>query len=288
MDINELLIQNLSERVAIHQRVLSQRSKNILRLWSYSLLCSILINCGPSKTEVQLKASQERERLISLKYQKKTEDLINNSKKLKSITHELSEQQWRLRAVCSDHEDHEACAPYTALNKARDTFCSDRFFVKHVDLIINSCHQGQCKQVDSAKQIDRGQYMLLTQSLPHTLVTFRANDIKLDRRDRKQIQSFIELLEGSKGYVIIVGRASKDGNWRNNVRLAVDRAESTRSYVVNQLGIDEKRVGYITYGDEKMYLTELDIKRLQGKKKRLNIKQANRSALIFSYPCFKD
>ena len=266
----------------------SQSSKLLLQSLCGGWLIWGLSACGPSQAEIQLKASQDRERLISLKYQKKTEALIQNSKKLQSITHELSEQQWRLKAVCLDHEDHEACAPYTALNKARDTFCSDRFFVKHVDLIINSCHQGQCKQVDSAKQIDRGQYMLLTQSLPHTLVTFGANGTKLDRRDRKQIQSFMELLDATKGYVIIVGRASKDGNWRNNVRLAVDRAESTRSYVVNQLGIDEKRVGYITYGDEKMYLTELDIQRLQGKKKRLNIKQANRSALIFSYPCFKD
>lgn len=261
-----------------------------MALWVTPLF-SLLIGCGPSKAELQLQAnlqkSQERERLVSLKYQKKTEALLEKSEKLKSITHELSEQQWRLRAVCSDHADHQACAPFTALSKARETFCSDRFFVKHVDLIINSCHQGQCKQVDSAKQIDRGQYMLLTQSLPHTLVTFRANDTKLDRKDRKQIQSFIELLDGGKGYVIIVGRASKDGSWRKNVRLAVDRAESTRSFLVDQMGLDASRVGYITYGDEKMYLTELDIQRLQGKKKRLNVKQANRSALIFSYPCFK-
>lgn len=278
----------LIKKTSFIKSTLRDLNTMLLRFLWGSILIFGLNACGPSKAEIQLKASQDRERLISLKYQKKTEALIQNSKKLQSITHELSEQQWRLKAVCRDHEDHEACAPYTALHKARDTFCSDRFFVKHVDLIINSCHQGQCKQVDSAKQIDRGQYMLLTQSLPHTLVTFRANDTKLDRKDRKQIQSFMELLEANKGYVIIVGRASKDGNWRNNVRLAVDRAESTRSYVVNQLGIDEKRVGYITYGDEKMYLTELDIQRLQGKKKKLNIKQANRSALIFSYPCFKD
>lgn len=252
------------------------------------LLClPVFLACGPSQAEIQLKESQTREKLVSLKYQKKTEELIKKSKKLQDITHKLSEQQWRLKAVCNDHPDHEACTPYTALNEAKDTFCKDRFFVKHVDLIINSCHQGQCKQVDSARQIDRGQYMLLTQSLPHTLVTFRANETKLDKRDSKQIQRFMELLDATKGYVIIVGRASKDGNWRHNVKLAVNRAESTRSYIVNQLGLDEKRVGYITYGDEKMYLTELDIERLQGKKKKLNVKQANRSALIFSYPCFK-
>lgn len=250
-----------------------------------SFLTSILIACGPSQTEVKLQQTQERERLVRLKYREKTQALLDKSEKLKTVTHKLSEQQWRLRAVCSDHSDHDACAPFTDVAEARETFCNDRFFVKHVDLIINSCHQGQCKQVDNAKQINRTQYMLLTQSLPHTLVTFKANKTKLDRRDRKQIQSFIELLNGTNGYVIIVGRASKDGNWRKNIKLAVDRAESTRSFIVDQMGLDQKRVGYITYGDEKMYLTELDIQRLGGKK-RLNVKQANRSALIFSYPCF--
>lgn len=245
------------------------------------------VSCGPSQAEIQLKESQGREKLVSLKYQKKTEELLEKSKLLQDVTHKLSEQQWRLKSVCSDHPDHEACAPFTALSEAKETFCKDRFFMKHVDLIIDSCHQGQCKQVESARQIDRGQYMLLTQSLPHTLVTFRANETKLDRKDSEQIQRFMELIEGSKGYVIIVGRASKDGNWRTNVQLAVNRAESTRSFIVNQLGLDEKRVGYITYGDEKMYLTELDIQRLQGKSKKPNVKEANRSALIFSYPCFK-
>ena len=257
----------------------------ILSALGVSFALSSLSACGPSKAEVQLKQTQERERLVRLQYKEKTQALIQKSEKLKSVTHKLSEQQWRLRSVCSDHPDHTACAPFTDVAEARDTFCKDRFFVTHVDLIINSCHQGQCKQVDSAKQINRTQYMMLTQSLPHTLVTFNANKTKLDRRDRKQIQSFIELLNGTKGYVIIVGRASKDGSWRKNVKLAVDRAESARSYIVDQMGIDKSRVGYITYGDEKMYLTELDIQRLGGKK-RLNVKQANRSALIFSYPCF--
>lgn len=250
-----------------------------------TLLYLNLSACGPSTTEIKLQQTEERERLVRLQYREKTQALIEKSEKLKSVTDQLSEQQWRLRAVCSDYPDHKACAPFTDMTQARDTFCKDRFFVTHVDLIINSCHQGQCKQVDSAKQIDRTQYMLLTQSLPHTLVTFNANQTKLDHRDQGQIQSFIELLNASKGYVIIVGRASKDGNWRNNVKLAVDRAESTRSFIVDQMGIDKSRVGYITYGDEKMYLTELDIKRLGGNKK-LNVKQANRSALIFSYPCF--
>ena len=108
-------------------------------------LCSVLSSaCGPSPAEIQLKESQTREKLVSLKYQKKTEELIEKSKKLQDITHKLSEQQWRLKAVCSDHSDHEACMPYRALSEAKDTFCKDRFFVKHVDLIINSCHQGQC------------------------------------------------------------------------------------------------------------------------------------------------
>ena len=43
-------------------------------------------------------------------------------------------------------------------------------------------------------------------------------------------------------------------------------------------------VGYITYGHEKMYLTALDAERM-GKGRRLSVKQANRSAFVFAYPC---
>lgn len=241
--------------------------------------------CGPGPTEVKLAQTEERERLIKLQYQEKTQALLDKSTELKSVTDQLSEQQWRLRAVCGDHPDHGACAPFTDLSRAQEAFCKDPFFVKHVDLVIRSCHQGQCKQVDSAQEINRAQYMLLTQSLPHTLVTFKASDTKLDKGDQQQVQGFLELLDGAKGYVIVVGRASKDGDWRANVRLAIDRAESARAFIVEKMGFDAQRVGYITYGDEKMYLTELDAQRLAGKR-GLDEKEANRSALIFSYPCF--
>ena len=252
--------------------------------WYGILLVVLAFGCGPSAAQIELKEVKKQKNLIQIEYQEKTQALLDKSKDLQKVTSKLEEQQWRLKSVCSDHEDHHACAPYTDATKAREAFCNDRFFVKHVDLIINSCHQGQCMQVDSAQQINRSQYMLLTRALPHSLITFKANQTKLDRRDKKQIQGFLELLDGEKGYVIIVGRASKDGQWRKNVKLAIDRAEKTRSFIVDQMGLDKDRVGYITYGDEKMYLTELDIKRLGGKK--LSVKQANRSALIFSYPCF--
>ena len=258
-----------------------------LRALSSLSALSALSACGPSPTEVKLAQTEERERLIKLQYQEKTQALLDKSAELKGVTDQLSEQQWRLRAVCTDHPDHGACAPFTDLSKAQEAFCKDPFFVKHVDLVISSCHQGQCKQVDNAQEINRSQYMLLTQSLPHTLVTFNASDTKLDRVDQQQIQGFLELLDGAKGYVIIVGRASKDGDWRTNMRLAIDRAEHARAFIVEKMGIDASRVGYITYGDEKMYLTELDAQRLSGGKKDLDEKQANRSALIFSYPCFK-
>ena len=153
-----------------------------------------------------------------------------------------------------------------------------------MNAVVNACHQGECKQVDQAEQISRSQYMLLTQRLPHSLVLFGPSKTRLDRRDKKQIQRFLEVLQGEKGYVIIVGRASKDGNWRHNIKLALKRAENTRKYLVDSMGISADRVGFITYGDEKMYLTRLDAERLSEKK--LSEKQANRSALIFSYPCY--
>ncbi|MEZ4468033.1 MAG: hypothetical protein R3F43_27270 [bacterium] len=85
--------------------------------------------------------------------------------------------------------------------------------------------------------------------------------------------------------MIIVGRASKDGSWKRNVQLAIDRAENTRQELVKSMGLDPARVGYITYGHDKMYLTALDAERLSEKK--LSPKQANRSALVFAYPCFQ-
>ncbi|MEM8933093.1 MAG: hypothetical protein AAGE94_18040, partial [Acidobacteriota bacterium] len=43
-----------------------------------------------------------------------------------------------------------------------------------------------------------------------------------------------------------VGRASREGPWRDNLRYALDRAESTRSYLVDTLGVSNDRVGYFS------------------------------------------
>ena len=263
-------------------------SVNQLCLLSFICLLSFTTGCT-QKLKKQLKETQDEKALIQLKYQKKTNELIQTSEKLNTIKNTLEEQQWRLSAVCTDHPDHSACAPYTNATEAKKIFCKDPNFVQHVDQVIKSCHQGQCKQLDQAQQIDRNQYMMLLQGLPHTLVTFKANQTTLDKRDRNKIQQFLEQLGGIKGYVVIVGRASKDGAWRHNIKLAVQRAESARKYIVNRMGVNAGKVGYITYGDEKMYLTALDIERLgKQSKRRLSTKQANRSALIFSYPCYEE
>jgi outer membrane protein OmpA-like peptidoglycan-associated protein len=217
-------------------------------------------------------------------YEKKTKELMDATQQLGGLQNQLDEQRRRLTLICLDYPDHEVCQPQTRVSYARDAFCSDKDFTQHIDEVVNACHQGECKQVDDASQISRSDYMLLTQRLPHQLVTFHASQTALDTDDRKDMQHFLETIEGEKGYVIIVGRASRDGDWRQNLRLALDRAENTRKYLVDQLGVDASRVGYITYGNEKMYLTELDAQRLSQKK--LSETQANRSALIFSYPCF--
>ena len=126
--------------------------------------------------------------------------------------------------------------------------------------------------------------MTLIKNLPHTLVTFRARGTKLDRKDKMKIQQFLESLRAKAGYIIIVGRASREGSFKQNLKYALGRAESVRLYVVDALGIDKERVGFITYGAEKMYLTDLDAQRMSGKRK-LSVKQANRSAFVFTYPC---
>ena len=126
---------------------------------------------------------------------------------------------------------------------------------------------------------------VLRHFLGDSLVLFGAAKSILDRNDKRQLQQFFETIRGEKGSVVIVGRASRDGNWRKNIVYALQRAENTRRFLVNDLGLDPNRVGFITYGEEKMYLTELDAERLSEKK--LTTKQANRSALVFSYPCYE-
>jgi outer membrane protein OmpA-like peptidoglycan-associated protein len=212
--------------------------------------------------------------------------LVEATEKLETQGQSLDEQRRRLQVICADYPDHAVCSVQSAFALAREAFCEEEEFVKHVDAVVAACHQGTCKQVDEAEIISRTDYMLLTQRLPHSLVTFRAAETKLDKKDKEQVQRFLESGQGDKGYVIVVGRASRDGNWKQNLRLAVDRAEATRKMLVDELGLDPKKVGYITYGNEKMYLTSLDAERLAGKK--LSVKQANRSALVFAYPCFKD
>ena len=54
---------------------------------------------------------------------------------------------------------------------------------------------------------------------------------------------------------------------------------------MEDLGINSDKAGYITYGHAKMYLSELDAERLS--KRKLSVRQANRSALVFTYPCYE-
>jgi outer membrane protein OmpA-like peptidoglycan-associated protein len=220
-----------------------------------------------------------------VKYEEKTRQLIDTTEKLATAEGTLDEQRRRLQVICADYPEHGVCAEQTAARYALDAFCAEPEFKGHVDEIVKACHQGACKQVDQAELITRTQYMLLTQNLPHSLVTFPAAGTKLDKEDQRQLQQFVEQVRADKGYLIIVGRASKDGPWRKNLQYALDRAEQTRQFLVDTLGIDKSRVGYITYGHDKMYLTDLDAERLTTRK--LSITQANRSALVFAYPCFE-
>ena len=213
---------------------------------------------------------------------KLTVALQRTSEQLAESQTQLDDQKRRLQRICSDYPDHEVCKPQTEAAYAKKAFCSEPTFTKHVDEIVNACHEGQCKQVDDAALLTRGQYMTLVQSLPHSLVLFGNADKRLDAADKRQLQQFIELIQAEDGYVIIVGRASRDGSWKHNLRLALDRAEETREFLVGTLGLSDKQVGYITYGHEKMYLTSLDVERLTTRK--VSATQGNRSALVFAYP----
>ncbi|MBT9560385.1 MAG: OmpA family protein [Myxococcales bacterium] len=214
---------------------------------------------------------------------KLTRELQETAEKLAENETQLDDQKRRLQRLCADYPDHEVCQPQTAAAYAKKAFCSEAEFTKHVGEIVDACHQGQCKQVDQATLLSRTQYMTLVQSLPHSLVMFPNAGSKLDTADQKQLQRFIELIQAEDGFVIIVGRASRDGVWKQNLRLALDRAENTREFLVGKLGLSEKQVGYITYGHDKMYLTALDVQRLTTRK--VSPTQGNRSALVFAYPC---
>ena len=223
-------------------------------------------------------------KITIVQYEQKTAELLATTNKLNEMRGNVDEVKRRLQVICVDYPDHQVCQPQTQAEYARTAFCNDREFTSHIDEVVDACHQGECKQVDQAEQISRSQYMILTQRLPHLLLTFGAGGTKLDAKDKQRIQQFIEMIGAEQGYVIIVGRASKDGNWRQNLKLALSRAENTRKFSVEELGLNAARVGYITYGADKMYLTALDAERLSEEK--LSETQANRSALVFAYPCF--
>ena len=249
------------------------------------IACFLLVGCATVKPEVVVPPPLPPNVIELVKYEQRTQELLDTADKLHSSQENLEDQKLRLAKICVDYPDHIVCKPQTAAEYARKAFCSDSEFTKHVDGVVQSCHQGQCKQVDQAQFISRTDYRTMIQRLPHALVTFRSSDTKLDKRDRRQLQQFIEGGQGAKGYFIIVGRASKDGSWKRNVQLALERAENTRRFLVDDLGINSDKAGYITYGHAKMYLTELDAERLSQRK--LSTRQANRSALVFTYPCYE-
>ncbi len=269
----------------VRMNLRTPRVRSLLVLMAFSTLSGVAGCGGPPKPTDPLPAESDDPGAVTIvQYEKKTKELMETSQKLNSIRGNLDEQSRRLAVICADYPDHAVCQPQTQAEYARDAFCKDPEFTQHVNEIVDACQQGECKQVDQAEQISRTQYMLLTQRLPHMLITFGSGDQKLDPKDKKRLQGFIEAVQGEKGYVIIVGRASKDGNWRNNLKLALGRAEGTRKFLVDEVGVDQHHAGYITYGADKMYLTELDADRLTEEK--LTSTQANRSALVFSYPCY--
>lgn len=253
-----------------------------------TLLATTLLGaCGgpPKRTDPLPAESDDPGQVTIVEYEKKTKELLETSKKLNELRGNVDEQSRRLAVICADYPDHQVCQPQTQAEYAREAFCSDPEFTEHVNRIVDACHQGECKQVDQAEQISRSEYMILTQRLPHLLITFNASSTALDAKDKTRLQQFVETVRGERGYMIIVGRASKDGNWRDNLKLALGRAEGTRKYLVESVGVDQHRAGYITYGADKMYLTQLDAERLSEEK--LSPTQANRSALVFSYPCYE-
>ena len=255
-----------------------------MRIHLVMLLSILLVGCATSKPKVETPPPLPPNVIELVKYEQRTQELLETAEKLHVTQGDLEDQRLRLAKICVDYPEHIVCQPQTAAEYARKAFCSDAEFTQHVDSVVQSCHQGTCKQVDQAQFISRTNYRTLVQRLPHTLVTFRSADTALDRRDRRQLQEFVEGGQGAKGYFIIVGRASKDGSWKQNVQLALERAENTRRFLVENLGIDSGKAGYITYGHAKMYLSELDAERLS--KRKLSATQANRSALVFTYPCY--
>ncbi|TNF28094.1 MAG: hypothetical protein EP329_18460 [Deltaproteobacteria bacterium] len=220
-----------------------------------------------------------------VEYEQKAAELLMATAKLEELSGDIDAMDRRLRTICADYPDHVVCDVHKQAEFAREAFCADENFTTHVDEIVSACQQGACKEVDEAQLLSRTQYMTLLEKLPHKLVTFGSAKTHLDKADQRELQQFLEAIRGTEGYIIIVGRASREGPWRDNLRYALDRAENTRQYLVTNLGIDDTRVGYITYGHEKMYLTPLDAERLATKK--LSQREANRSALVFTYPCFK-
>jgi outer membrane protein OmpA-like peptidoglycan-associated protein len=261
-----------------------------LSQWSLVVLGAMSGGCAstpvePPRNEPVAEEASPPGYVKVLEYEARTRELIDANQKLETLQSDIDEQRRRLAVVCADYPKHVACDLYAAAAFAEKTFCEDKNFTGHIDDIVKSCNQGACKQVDEAALLSRTDYMTLVQRLPHKLVTFRSAETHLDAADKKELQQYLEAVRGNSGFIIIVGRASREGPWEANLRYALDRAEATREFIEKTLGVDPRQVGYITYGHEKMYLTDLDAERLSTRK--LSTTEANRSALIFTYPCYK-
>ena len=255
----------------------------LLALAGASLLATV--SCATSKPKAKEPAPEVGEGeeaptppgyVKVVEYEAKTKELLEATEKLEDLQGNVDEQRRRLQVLCADYPKHAACDEYAKAEFARKAFCEDPNFTSHVDDIVKSCHQGACKQVDEAQLLSRNDYMTLVSHLPHKLITFKSAETTLDRKDQASLQQYLEAVRGDEGFIIIVGRASREGPWNDNLRYALDRAESTRKFITENMGIDASRVGYITYGHEKMYLTDLDAERLSDRK--LSTREANRSA----------
>lgn len=258
----------------------------LIRFAAVAALCSSIVACAATVPKEEHDKVVTEKQVTTLKLEKTTQDLVDATDKLKAIRNNAEEVKRRFGVLCQDYPSHHMCSETLAAKEAKARFCSDKTFVKHVDAVVKACHQGACKQVDQAALLTRADYMRLVQRLPHSLVLFKSKKANIDADDRKQLQEFVESLQAQKGYMIIVGRASKDGIWKKNLTYALNRAEATREFIVGNLGVNKERVGFITYGHDKMYLTETDAKRLSDK--QLSAKSANRSAFVFAYPCFEE
>jgi hypothetical protein len=190
--------------------------------------------------------------------------------------------------------------------------CTNPNILDIVSKIRRQCIRGKCdldKLLEESNTINQEDFFKLIREVEYNKLTFffRSGKTKVDRRQisqkSAQLQSILSSMIADRKNTVafIIAKASKTGKSKNNRLLSTKRAASVFNLIEDVFKAQGESYQcqhiYRTYvGDELFqipvkvakeseYITKFDIKRARGEKL---VNYINQSAVVFTYPCFKE